>query len=390
MTVAWSGVLAAYGEIALKSKPVRRRFVERLISNINHALEAAGVKARVSHRWSRIIVETGDVERALRAVSRVFGLVYATSYRFVRLKELEGFISENAGQLLEGARSFAVRVRRTGKHQFTSLELERRIGSIIKARTGLKVSLRNPDRTVFLEVRGSECYVYTERLALPGGLPLSTAGRVVALMSTGIDSPVAAWLLMRRGCSIVVLHAQIHLEDEDPCLRKLRDIVEVLRSWHLGVDMPVYTYKHGESLAKLRTVASGYTCILCKRLMLKVAERIASEVGAKAIVTGENLAQVASQTLENLYAIDAAVDVPVLRPLIGFDKNEVIDLAKRVGTYEVGIRADPGCSPRSVCWAKPPKPVTGAKLEEVLRLEREVDMNSLVDEAYQTVAPVSD
>ncbi|MCD6444766.1 tRNA 4-thiouridine(8) synthase ThiI [Candidatus Bathyarchaeota archaeon] len=385
MGLSWNGILAAYGELALKSKTVRRRFVRKLISNIETGLSNIGVKARVAHRWSRILVETEDVEPALKVLKRVFGLVYVSPYCFVKLDRLEEFIAENSVRLVEGAESFAVRVRRTGRHSFTSIDLERRLGAIVKGKTGLRVSLDNPDRTVFVEVHDDECYVYNEKFEAPGGLPLGTAGKVVALVSTGIDSPVASWLMMRRGCSVTVLHAWISGMDTDPCARKFIDLVEVLKSWHVGVDMPVYVYRHGDALKVIREVASNYTCILCKRLMVRIAEKLAERIGAKAIVTGENLAQVASQTLENLYAIDAATEIPVLRPLIGFDKDETVELAKKLGTYEISVRIDPGCSARDVCWGKPPKPVTKAKLEKVLMLEETIRAERLVEKALDTL-----
>lgn len=388
MSLQWSGVLATYGEIALKSKPVRRRWIRILISNISSGLARANIKAQIRHKWSRIIVKTSEVEKSIEVLNRIFGLTYIAPFIYVDLKDLEDFIDKRAVDLLKDAESFAVRVRRTGEHNFTSLELEKKLGAILKEKTGVKVSLEKPSRTVYVEVHDSECYIYTRKIECYGGLPLGSSGKVVALISTGIDSPVASWLMMKRGCPIIVLHAQVNISKPDACTRKLLDMVEVLRRWHIGLEIPVYIYRHYDALVEISKHASNYTCILCKRLMLRMAERLSIERGAKAIVTGENLGQVASQTLENLNAIDRAVNIPVLRPLIGFDKEEIINLAKRIGSYEISIRPDLGCSPETVCWAKPSKPVTKADLEKVLILEKEIQMDKLMDKTYETITEI--
>jgi thiamine biosynthesis protein ThiI len=388
MSLQWDGVLAAYGELALKSKPVRRRWVRTLISNILNGLAKAGVEAQVSHKWSRMVVKTLEFERSIEILSRVFGLTYIAPFVYVSLNGLESYIAREAEELLKNAESFAVRVRRTGEHSFTSLDLEKRLGAILKEKTGVKVSLENPGRTVYVEVHNNECYIYTLKIDGCRGLPLGSSGRAVALISTGIDSPVASWLMMKRGCSITVLHAQVNIDKPDACIRKLLDIVEVLRSWHVGVDMPVYVYRHGEALAEISRHAQEYTCILCKRLMLRVAERLSREIGAKAIVTGESLGQVASQTLDNLNVIDNAANILVFRPLIGFDKEETMNLARKIGTYEISIRPDSWCSPSTVCWAKPSKPVTKANLEEVLKLENELQMDKLIAKTYGSIMKI--
>ncbi|MEM2848975.1 MAG: tRNA uracil 4-sulfurtransferase ThiI [Candidatus Bathyarchaeia archaeon] len=388
MGLQWDGVLAAYGELALKSKPVRRRWVRILISNILNGLAEVGIKAQVSHKWSRVIVKTSEVEKSVEVLNRVFGLTYIAPFVYVGLDGLEDYVAREAENLLENAESFAVRVRRTGRHSFTSLDLERRLGAILKEKTGVKVSLENPGRTVYVEVHNGECFIYTRKIECCGGLPLGSSGRVVALISTGIDSPVASWLMMKRGCSIIVLYAQVNPDKPEACIHKLLDIIEVLKRWHIGLDVPVYVYRHGEALAEISRYASNYTCILCKRLMLRVAERLSHEKGAKAIVTGENLGQVASQTLNNLNAIDNAIETSVLRPLIGFDKEEIMSLARRIGTYEISIGSHPKYLQETVCWAKPSKPTTKADLGEVLKLERELQIGKLVDKTYGTVMEI--
>lgn len=387
----WDGVLAAYGEIAIKSDVVRRRFVKKLMNNIAVGLNDLDVEFKIRHRWSRIIVNTSSVSEALNLIRKIFGVVYASPFKFVYLNGLKDFIKLHSSELLGDVESFAVRVRRTGTHPFTSLELERELGSIVKEKTNLKVSLDNPDKTLFVEVRGDECYVFTDKFRGPGGLPLGTAGKVVCLISGGIDSPVAAWLMMRRGCSIIPLFAYFPRGGDESDLKRFIEVVKILRKWHIGEDMPVYIYKHEHNLIAFRRVALKYTCVLCRRMMYRVANELAKRIGAKAIVTGENLAQVASQTLYNLRVIDQASELPVLRPMIGFNKDESIELAKRIGTYEVScMRVASGCTPIKGCWARPPKPVTKANLEDVLEFESKLNIEDLLNRSVESIRCLPD
>lgn len=356
------------------------------MSNIAVGLGALGVKFKIMHRWSRVIVNTPEVDEALSLISRIFGVIYASPFKLVGLSELKDFFKSNSSKLLADAFSFAVRVRRTGHHSFTSLDLERELGSIVKEETNLKVSLDNPDKTIFVEVRDDECYIFTAKHRGPGGLPLGTAGKVVCLISGGIDSPVAAWLMMRRGCSITPLFAYFPRSGDESDLKRFIKIVEILKGWHIGEEMPVYIYRHEHNLVAFRRIALKYTCVLCRRMMYRVANELAKKVGAKAIVTGENLAQVASQTLHNLRVIDQASELPVLRPMIGFNKDESIELARRIGTYEAScMRVTSGCTSLKGCWARPPKPVTKAKLEDVLEFESKLDIEGLLSRSVESI-----
>lgn len=387
----WDRLIGAYGEIALKSDRVRKRFVAKLKSNIAEALEAEGVKGVVRHRWSRIFVEElDDVTSGCRAASKVFGLNYVAPCRYVDLDELEGFIESNWELLLRGVESFAVRVRRTGEHPFTSKDLERRLGGKIKAASKLKVDLENPGRVVYVEVHDRECYIYTDRMEAPGGLPLGTSSRVVSLISGGIDSPVATWLIMKRGCPVTALFAYFPLGGDESDLKRFISVARILKKWHVGEPFRAFIYRHDEALKEIRRVTDSYVCILCRRMMYRVACRLAEREGAKALVTGENLAQVASQTLENLYVIDEASSLPVLRPLIGFDKEDSVRIARRIGTYEASTTpVSSGCRPVKGCWARASKPTTRAVLEKARRLEAELDVDRLVEEAVSTLKDVS-
>ncbi|MEM2740041.1 MAG: tRNA uracil 4-sulfurtransferase ThiI [Candidatus Bathyarchaeia archaeon] len=387
----WDGILAAYGEIALKSDRVRCRFVSKLKHNIREAFEARGLDVRVRHRWSRILIDgLDDVDLGCRIASRIFGLRYIAPYRYVGLDDLESFMKANASRLLDGAESFAIRVRRTGIHSFTSRDLEKGIGGIVKAASNLRVDLDNPDTTIYVEVHDDECYLYTGRVEAPGGLPLGTSSRVVSLVSGGIDSPVATWLMMKRGCPVTMLFAYFPLGGDESDLRRFLAVARILRDWHVGEDIRIYSYRHDNALKEIRRVADSYTCILCRRMMYRVACRVAEMEGAKAIVTGENLAQVASQTLDNLYVVDEVSTLPVLRPLVGFEKEDSVRIARMIGTYEASITpVSSGCRPVKGCWARPRKPTTRAIPGRVRELESMIDVGRLVDEAVSSLKDLS-
>ena len=381
----WGGVILAYGEIALKSPPVRRRFVKTLIRNVMS--KVGGVKAGLF--GGRIFLEYGDIDDLCRVLPYVFGVSYFAPCIHVKLEKLNESIRSNVRNLIGNVGSFAVRVRREGKHEFTSLDLERDIGRLIADLTGCRVNLENPERTIYVEVRGGDCFIYNSRFKGPGGLPLGSSGRAVCLLSGGIDSPVAAWMMMKRGCVVYPLFAYFPMGGDESDLLRYIEVLRVLKNWSVGVPLRAYTYRHEHNLVEFRKIAPKYTCILCRRMMYRVANELARRVDAKAIVTGENLAQVASQTLSNLKTIDEASELPVFRPLIGFDKIETERIAREVGTYDKScIRIRTGCLPRTGCWARPSKPATTSKLQEIKAIEEKLNIDELLKRSVETIREV--
>ena len=383
----WNGVLIAYSEIALKSPPVRRRFINILVKNILNGL--GGVNVKVGQFGGRIFLECNDVESICRILPYVFGVVYFAPCTHIKLENLKEFIRMNAANLIGNAKSFAVRARREGVHEFTSLDLERNIGKLIVEIAKCKVDLKNPERVIYIEVRGNECFIYNSRVKGPGGLPIGSSGRVVCLLSGGIDSPVAAWMMMKRGCIVYPLFAYFPRGGDESDLLRYIEVLKVLRHWSIGVPLRAYTYRHEHNLIEFRKAASKYTCILCRRMMYRVANELAKKVNAKAVVTGENLAQVASQTLSNLQTIDEASELPVFRPLIGFDKVESERIAKEIGTYDKScIRVKTGCLPRTGCWAKPSKPATKSSLQDIKIIEERLNINELLKKSIESLKEI--
>jgi tRNA uracil 4-sulfurtransferase len=352
--------LVRYSEIALKSEPVRRRWEDILITNIQKV--QPGVK--VSKERGRIWLEGPVDPEKLR---KVFGIVSFSEVDHCRLEELDSSIldfCERTG--LDKAKTFALRLRRVGNHPFKSREMTIRLADLILARfTDLGVDLEAPQATVFVEIRDDDVYLYRNAIKGPGGIPLGVEGRLVALFSGGIDSPVASWMMMKRGCRIIPVYADLESFSSPGALARAQAVIEALRAYQPDLELRVVKddfLKRAKDVLKKEDL-ENYTCIICKRRMYRLAESVAREVDAKGIVTGESLGQVASQTLDNLFVLDSCASMPVYRPLIGFDKVEAEKIAREIGTY------GPSILPAEGCKAVPHKPATKARLEKVLKIE---------------------
>ncbi|MFB3763619.1 MAG: tRNA uracil 4-sulfurtransferase ThiI [Methanotrichaceae archaeon] len=357
--------LLRYSEIALKSLPVRRRWEDVLISNIQKALP----KCKVRKSWGRIWLEGPvDPER----LKKVFGIVSFSECERCSLQDLDSYIMDFcARSALSEAKTFALRLRRVGDHPFTSQEKTVELADKILERfANLKVNLDDPDVTIHVEIRDWNCYLYRDVIKGAGGLPLGVEGKLVALFSGGIDSPVAAWMMMKRGCKIIPVYADLDFFSSESALKRAEAVIEALRAYQPDIELRVvkddFLRRAKEILQKGNL--ENYTCLVCKRRMYRVAESIANEVGAKGIVTGESLGQVASQTLDNLFVLDSAINMPIYRPLIGFDKVEAEGIARKIGTFDASIM------PAESCKAVPHKPATKGKLEKVLKVEEELGL----------------
>jgi thiamine biosynthesis protein ThiI len=352
--------LLRYSEMALKSPPVRRRWEDVLVTNLQKALSGC----RVRKGWGRIWLE-GHVDH--ERLKRIFGIVSFSECELCSLQDLDSFLLDYCARTgLDQAKTFALRLRRVGMHPFSSQEKTVELADeILERYPGLKVDLKDPEATVYVEIRDKDCYLYRDVIPGAGGLPLGVEGRLVALFSGGIDSPVAAWMMMKRGCKIIPLYVDLDSFSSESALKRAGAVVDALRAYQPDLRLRVV---RDDYLKKARHVMrenglENYTCLICKRRMYCLAEALAKEVGAKGIVTGESLGQVASQTLDNLFVLDSAASMPIYRPLIGFDKVESEKLARRIGTFQASIASAEGCK------AVPQKPATKARLDRVLKIE---------------------
>lgn len=352
--------LVRYSELFLKSDWVFRDWVKRLVAIIRQRLPEA--RARVER--GRIWLE-GEVDS--KVLRQIFGIASFSEVEHVALEELERHVADFCRRHGFGlARSFAIRVKRVGAHEFTSADIAVKYGDLLRREfPQLKVDLRAPDKTLYIEIRGKDAYLYDSIERGAGGIPPGVEGTLVALISGGIDSAVACYLMMKRGCRIVPLHIRMTPFASEKDLAGVEALVEVLRNYQPGMSLKVI---EDDFLAKARETLEArrlekYTCILCKRRMYRLACRYAEEMGARGVVTGESLGQVASQTLDNLYVLEAAASMPIFRPLIGFDKEEIVAIARAIGTFQISARA------ASRCAAAPARASTSARLERIHEIE---------------------
>jgi tRNA uracil 4-sulfurtransferase len=372
-------VMVRYGELFLKSDPVKYHFIGILLRNIRRALGVAGLTCRFETPRGRILIFGPEPERIADVTARIFGIVDVSICHLTpaTVDAMGAAARSLALTRLSAGMRFAVRAKRQHKAGLTSQELGTAVGSLIyDAIPGLTVDLDEPDYEVFVEVRDFGGLVYDRRIPGPGGLPWGTQGRVLVLLSSGIDSPVASWLSMKRGCGITHLYLDAGKWAGADVTAAAIDNHRKLSLWCAGNPVPLVIANSEplfDAMVRLR-VPPRYRCVICKRFMQRVAGRLMAQEGALAVVTGENLGQVASQTLANLGVIADAVTVPVLRPLITYDKEETITLARRIGTFE----ARPG---DLGCRAVPKMPSTAAVLEEVRDYEMKIGMEEILASA---------
>lgn len=368
-------ILLRYGELALKGGN-RVAFLRRLRQNVRAALKAHGLSGEVTSVERRVYVRTDQVEEALDPLSRVFGLVSLSP-----VIEAQRDIEAITQMALAEARvagvgpgvSFRVRARRSDKSfPLTSPEINRVVGGAIHDALHGKVDLSdNADVTIGIEVSREQALIFARTIPAPGGLPLGIEGRVVALISGGIDSPVAAWMMMKRGCGVI----PVHFTQSDLETSKAMDNIEVLRRYSYGWELKPLVFSQYETiaptLAKLRAIGEErWSCIFCKRALIQKACQVAEEFGAHAVVMGDALGQVASQTLANMEVVSYGMPKPIFRPLIGLDKSEIVELARRIGTFEVSTRAE------GTCQFLPCHPLTQGsvpKLEQIIRQLEEME-----------------
>ncbi|GAB6055788.1 tRNA 4-thiouridine(8) synthase ThiI [Methanobacterium movens] len=380
--VKYDLIIARYGEVGLKSPKVRSRFEKKLLSNIKSAFDC---EVKVSQ--GRIFINPSNFKEALQGLGKIFGIVSFSpaigleTDRGEITSKLEGYVDElEAEGSISSKTSFAIRCRRVGEHEFTSQELAGYAGSVVIKKTDSPVDLTNPELEIFLEVRDNETFIYHQKISGPGGLPVGTQGKLVALLSGGIDSPVATYLMMKRGCQIIALNFNNDPFTSQVSLEKVQKIVEKLREYSPGVKLDLKVVEYGEYLQNCKVKApEKMTCVLCKTGMYRIAEMVARREGAMGIVDGSSMGQVASQTLPNLMVTRHAVKIPILSPLIGMDKVEIENMAKEIGTYDISIIPDGGCS------AVPRYPETNADLERVLDAQESMDMDGELKNALKSL-----
>lgn len=373
-------IIVRYGELGIKSPRVRKRFEKKLVKNIKESFPC-----EVKINQGRIFIYPEDYDDALIKLTKVFGIV-SVSPAITTITDktiLEGVINDyvdnlKSENLISENTSFAIRCRRVGKHDFTSQELGAWAGGVVIRNVNAPVNLSNPDLEIFIEVREDETFIYHKKIKGQAGLPLGTQGKLIVLLSGGIDSPVAAYMMMKRGCQVTLLHFNNTPFTDETTVLKVQKIAKKLKEYSAGVKLELKVVNYGDYLKSCREDAEKLTCVLCKNGMYHVAEQLAQQFNAVGIVDGSSVGQVASQTLPNLLATRNGVNIPILSPLIGMDKVDIENIAKKIGTYELSIIQDSGCS------AVPRYPETKADIERVKSAQEKIGATELIKDVVKS------
>ena len=368
-------VLIRYHEIALK-KGNRAYFTELLKRNILASVKDLGAK-EIRSLPARLVLTFRneiDSDTLSKGMSSVFGIA-----NFSLVQRTERDIDQLRSQILTGLNgahfsSFRIDTQRGDKSfPLNSPEINRQLGAAVREKTHARVDLTNPEFTVFVEILPKDTYFGFNKLPGAGGLPVGASGRLLSLISGGFDSPVAAYRMMQRGCRVNFVHFHSAPYQDKTSQDKVRELVKLLTRHQF--QSRLYMVPFGEIQRQIvAAVARPLRVVLYRRMMLRIAEHIARKEKARALVTGESLGQVASQTLENMTVIQQAVTLPILRPLVGMDKQEIVDQARRIGTFETSSIPDQDCCQLFV----PKHPATKARFDEVEADEAKLDINDLV------------
>lgn len=379
-------LIVKYGEIGVKGKN-RYIFENRLIRNIRNMLKPIG-KFNVYKEYGRIYVdlEDYDYEEVIEEVRKVFGIVGVCPG--VRAKKDYDTLKEIALKMLEekieaGYKTFKVESRRGDKSfRLTSQEMSMDIGGYLLSKVGDKidVDVRHPEIKIKCEYREFHTMVYSDTIPGYGGLPLGTNGRAMSLLSGGIDSPVATWMVAKRGMEVEAVHFHSYPFTSERSQEKVKDLAKILAKYCGRVRL------HKVNILEIQK-AIGENCneeeatILSRRFMMRIAQKLSEKRHCDALITGESIGQVASQTIQGLTCTNAVVDLPVFRPLIAMDKSDIVDIAKKIGTFETSIIPEEDCC--SVF--SPRKPVTKPRLEKIEKSETALDIDGLVQDAIDRI-----
>ena len=371
-------VIVKTHELALKGKN-RPWFMRRLTENLRRATEGAGV----SRVWQGQLMvgltledegcwpEVRDRVRECFGVAKFFlANEYPQDLETIR-EALPGMLERRTFE------TFRIETNRADKRfPMTSPEVNRDLGRFVEEVTGAGVDLSNPDLTIFLDIQARGILLYFDETPAHGGLPVGASGKVAVMLSGGIDSPVAAWHMMKRGCPAAFVHFHSYPLSDRSSIEKVGELAQHLTRHQRHSELYLAPLAEIQKRIIVETPPS-YRVLLYRRFMLRIAETLARQIGAKAIITGESCGQVSSQTLENIAVVDHLAGMPVLRPLIGMNKEEIVGMARNIGTFPISIQPDQDCCSLFV----PRRPETRARLATIERIEQGLPVDEMVAEA---------
>ena len=379
-------ILLKLGELVLKGLN-RRRFEDKLLSNVRRRISHCG-KFKVYSKQSTVYVEpleeSCDMDGAYEACKCVFGVVGLSRARACE-KDKDAFLETAASYLAEqlaSVRTFKVESKRADKtFPMTSIELSQYVGGELHERfPNLSVDVHHPELTVYLEVRDYAGYVHASPEPGAGGLPVGSNGRAVALLSGGIDSPAACYMIAKRGIELELVHFFSYPYTSNEAKEKVIELARILTKYCGRMTLNVVPFTHIQEEIRRACPEELFTLIM-RRFMMRLSEKVAVRTGSSALVTGECLGQVASQTMEAMAVTGAVCALPVLRPVVGMDKEEIVTVARKIGTFDTSILPYEDC-----CTVFTPKhPKTRPSVEEVVEAEQALDVDALVEEAFQGI-----
>lgn len=377
-------ILLKYGEISLKGLN-RPMFEKQLLANVAKALAPLG-KFSIRKSQSTVYVEPLgddiDMQAATERLSKVFGIVNICPAAKCQktIEDIERTTLECLSQIDLNGKTFKVEAKREDKQfPMNSPQLCRHMGAVILKNTeGLSVDVHNPDILVQIEIR-KEAFIFTQKVSGAGGMPVGTAGRAALLLSGGIDSPVAGWMISKRGVVLDAVHFHSHPYTSDRAKEKVIELAKIMTQYTGPIRLHIVPFTDIQ-LDIIDKCPKNYLTIIMRRLMMRIAEKIARESAAMALITGESIGQVASQTMESLVVTDNAVDMPVFRPCIGMDKEEIVTISKKIDTYETSILPYEDC-----CTIFVPKhPKTKPSISEIQEAEKLLtDPEGMMEKAIQ-------
>lgn len=389
-------ILIHYNEIALKGRN-RPFFEKKLQNNIKAALlDAPPNKVIRTNGRISVVVADENLAVSLEKIGRVFGISSYSVATEVKtdLKEMKKgalqaaklapgpFDNTQGTERSRTCKTFKIETRRAWKQfSLNSMEISAEVGAhVLKNIPGLLVRVKNPDITINLEVLKDKTFIYFEKFKGLGGLPVGSSGQVLSLISGGIDSPIASYLMMKRGCEVDFIHFHSYPQTDKASIEKVEELIKILSGYQNKSRLylaPIIDFQK----EVVKNSDSKYRIILYRRLMYKVAEAIALKFNYKAVVSGDNLGQVASQTLENMGVIGYGIGLPILRPLLCFDKEEIIAMAKKIATFEISIERHEDC-----CSVFLPKnPATKTRISDIIREEEKPKMNVWVEQVLRSI-----
>ncbi|MFP4923250.1 tRNA uracil 4-sulfurtransferase ThiI [Staphylococcus pseudintermedius] len=380
-------ILVRYGELTLKGGN-RKTFVSQLRSNVKRALmplKGYEVKANRDRMYIQLEPEA-DIEEMMTRISKVFG-VHSIS-PVLKLEKSMDAVYEHArlfAQNYEAGDSFKIEVKRSDKNfEYETFAIQRMVGGeVLKSNTSLHVDVRQPDHEIKVEVRLDAIYMYDRIIPAIGGLPVGTGGKTLLMLSGGIDSPVAGMEVMRRGVTIEAIHFHSPPFTSEKAKEKVIELTRIMAERVGSIRLHIVSFTEVQKQIH-KVVHERYTMTSTRRMMLRIADKVVYQIGADAIVNGENLGQVASQTLKSMYAINAVTNTPILRPLLSLDKEEIVQKAKDIGTFETSIQPYEDC-----CTIFTPKnPVTEPQFEKVLQYESGFDFEEMIDRAVGNIETI--